>query len=158
MLNYKTATHRFSLRDQLMGLMISSTRPVQAIMAVCGLVAAAGLWAAQSLNTWTPMDYMVSVTSYAFIMSLFILYSIGSWISCVLNFRHQPYIFIKYASTITGILLWTICLASSIQWSAAGLVLRDGMSFLYTIPCSADVWVLVQMIAGVEKLERRAWK
>lgn len=146
---------RPTLHDHLMSLMLSSTRPVQAIMGWCGLIAAAGLWTAQSLHTWTPMDQFIQATSYWFVISCFLLYSAMSLTSAVLDFRTPPWIKFKYAATMMGIVLWVICLASSITWANNTISLRDGMSFLYIIPTIADVWVLIQMISGVEKLERR---
>jgi len=135
--------------------MLSSTRPVQAIMGWCGLIAAAGLWVAQSLQTWTPLDQFVELTSYWFVIGCFLSYSAMSLTSAVLDFRTSPWLTFKYAATIMGVILWVICLASSITWQNGLIALRDGMSFLYIIPIMADVWVLIQMISGVEKLERR---
>jgi hypothetical protein len=138
--------------------MLASTRPVQAIMGLCGLVAAAGMITAQYLQTWTPMDDFVRMVGYNTVLTMFIVYAVLSWISAVLNFCKPPYETLKYTATYMGILLWTICLGSSLAWHQGSLVLRDGMSFLYTIPLSADVWVLVQMIARVDNIERRLWK
>lgn len=144
-----------SFRDHFMSLMLANTRPVQAIMGFCGLIAAAGLWTAQALNTWTPMDEFIHATSYWFVISCFVLYAVMSWTSALYNFHTLPWVRFKYAATAMGIVLWVICLASSITWINGTISLRDGMSFLYIIPTSADVWVLIQMIAGVEKIERR---
>ena len=144
-----------SFRDHFMSLMLANTRPVQAIMGFCGLIAAAGMWTAQSLHTWTPMDEFVRMTSYAFVMFCFLSYAVMSWTSALYNFVTPPWIRFKYAATCMGIILWVICLASSITWVNGTISLRDGMSFLYIIPTSADVWVLVQMVGGVEKVERR---
>lgn len=150
--------HRASFKDHLLSLMLSSTRPVQAIMGLCGLIAAAGLWTAQHLNTWTPMDTFVAMTSYWFVIGCFVVYAVMSYTSALYHFSTPPWVKFKYTATIMGIFLWVMCLASSIAWKDGGIVLRDGMSFLYIIPTSADVWVLIQLIAGVEKIERRRWK
>jgi hypothetical protein len=147
-----------TFHDQLMSLLLANTRPVQAIMALCGVIAAAGLYAAQSLHTWTPMDQFIEATSYGFTMSLFIIYAIMSWTSALLDRRTPPWIYYKYIATCMGIGLWTICLGSSIVVHQGQVFLRDGMSFLYIVPTSADAWVLIQMIGGVELVERRLWK
>lgn len=142
-------------KDHLMSLVVASTRPVQVIMGFCGLIAALGLFAAQSLNTWTPMDIFVNVTSYWFVMLCFISYFFSSVVSSIFMLRSRPWVVLKYFATLMGIFLWVICLASSISWVNGHLSLRDGMSFLYIVPTIADVWVLIQLIAGVEKIERR---
>lgn len=147
-----------TFKDQLMSLLVSSTRPVQAIMGFCGLIAAAGMWTAQYLHTWTPMDEFVAMTSYWFVASCFITYALMSFTSAIYHFTTPPWVKFKYTATLMGVFLWVVCLASSLSWKDGSLVLRDGMSFLYIIPTSADVWVLIQMIAGVEKIERRRWK
>lgn len=146
-------------KDHIMSLLLASTRPVQALMGLCGLIAAAGLYVAQSLQTWTPMDIFISVTSYAFVMACFIAYSAMSFTSAVYDYKTPFWIIVKYTATILGIFLWVVCLASSLGWKDDVLVLRDGMSFLYIIPTTADTWVLIQLIAGMEKVERRVrWR
>lgn len=141
-----------------MSLVLSSTRPVQSIMGICGFVAAVGVITAQQLCTWTPMDDLIHITGYYCVVAMFLIYSILSEVSAVFNFYTPPFKLIKYIATEMGIALWTICLASSLAWNNGSLVLRDGMSFLYLIPLLADTWVLIQMIASVEKIERRLWK
>lgn len=147
-----------TIRDHFMSLLLANTRPVQALMAFCGLIAAAGLYTAQTLQTWTPMDQFIEATSYGFVMTLFIVYAIMGWTSALLDRRTPPWIYYKYIATLMGICLWTICLASSIVVHANHIHLRDGMSFLYVVPTLADVWVLIQLIGGVELVERRQWK
>lgn len=103
------------------------------------------------------MDQFIDATSYSFVMGMFVVYAVMSWTSALLDKRSPPWIWFKYLATYMGIGLWTICLGSSIVVHQGAVFLRDGMSFLYIVPISADVWVLIQLVGGVELVERRLY-
>lgn len=141
--------------DSVMGLLVSSLRPVQWIMGYCGLVAAFGVYAAHNAGIWNPTDVLQSLITFQGVIAAFIIYSILSFTSALLYLKTPAFIKLRFFAAALGSLMWIACLSSSFQWVLGGLQLKDGMNLLYFIPLMADTWVLIQIIAGVEKIDRR---
>lgn len=142
-------------KDNVMGLLVSSLRPVQWIMGWCGLVAFGGVYAAHTANIWNPTDALQSVITVYGVLALFFVYSLLSFTSATLYLKTPPFYKVRTAAAALGAFLWIACLSSSFHWALGCISLKDGMNLLYFIPLMADTWVLAQMAAGVDKIDRR---
>lgn len=141
--------------DQFMSLLVASTRPVQAVMATAGIAATLSLISATFNQTWTPFDQLAAVIEMHSVVVLFIIYCLLSLHSAFWDFRSKINITLKYIACLLGIFLWIVAVSSSFTYSADGMTMLHSMSFMYLIPMMADVWVLVQLLAGVERIEKR---
>jgi ABC-type multidrug transport system permease subunit len=125
-------------------------------MGFCGIVAAFGVYAAHNAGIWNPTDVLQSLITFQGVIAAFILYSILSFTSALLYLRTPAFIKLRFASASLGSIMWIACLASSFQWVFGCCIqLKDGMNLLYFIPLMADTWVLIQIIAGVDNIDRR---
>lgn len=147
---FKTTFH-----NQFMNLLVSSTRPVQAVMATAGIAATLSLISASFNTTWTPFDQLADVINLSSIILLFITYCFLSLHSAFWDRRDTFNKTLKYVAASIGIFLWTVAVSSSFTYSADGLRMLHSMSFMYLIPLMADMWVLIQLLAGVERIEKR---
>lgn len=141
-----------------MGLLVSSLRPVQWVMGYCGVVAAFGVYAAHSAGIWNPTDVLQSLITFEGVIFAFIIYSILSFTSALLYLKTPAFIKLRFFAAALGSLLWIACLSSSFYWVLGCIKLKDGMNLLYFIPLMADMWVLTQILAGVDKIDRRRFR
>lgn len=142
-------------KDNVMGLLVSSLRPVQWIMGWCGLVAFGGVYAAHEAGIWNPTDALQSLISFQGVLALFFVYSLLSFTSATLYLKTPPFYKVRTTAAALGAFLWISCLSSSVRWAFGSMHLVDGMNTLYLIPLMADTWVLAQMAAGVDNIDRR---
>ena len=144
-------------RDHLMSLMVSSLRPVHWIMGFCGLVAFGGVYAAHTAQIWNPTDRLQNALTLETVLAAFLLYSILSFINAIVHSNTAISIGLRWLSSLLGATLWIACLASSFYWVMGEINLKDGMNLLYCIPLTSDMWVLAQLMAGIDKIERRLY-
>lgn len=138
-----------TLSDRAYLLAISSLRPVQLLMSIAGAFVIVGLTIAPMAGTPTPLDRLMAMITEIPVYTALIVYVITSVIAALAIHKTTRSERICGTASILGTIIWSFCFASSMKTVDGEILIVNAISFLYSVPMFADMWILAQLLSGV---------